>query len=56
MMTPKMMVDYCREIIQKWPESEYAFQAKRMLADIPERYKKMYNVTDQEMDVSSFYK
>jgi hypothetical protein len=55
MMTPKLMVDYCREIIAKWPKSEYAFQAKRMLADIPERYKKMYNVTDQEMDVSGFY-
>ncbi len=56
MMTPKLMVDYCREIIQRWPKSEYAFQAKRMLADIPERYQKMYNVTDQETDVSSFYK
>jgi hypothetical protein len=56
MMTPKLMVDYCRQIIQRWPTSEYAFQAKRMLADIPDRYKKMYNVTDQETDVSSFYK
>ncbi len=56
MMTPKMMVDYCREIIQRWPRSEYAFQAKRMLADIPERYQEMYNVTDEETDVSSFYK
>jgi hypothetical protein len=56
MMTPKLMVDYCREIIQRWPKSEYAFQAKRMLADIPERFKEMYNVTDQETDVSSFYK
>lgn len=56
MMTPKLMVDYCRQIIQRWPDSEYAFQAKRMLADIPDRYKKMYDVTDQETDVSSFYK
>lgn len=56
MMTPKLMVDYCRQIIQRWPTSEYAFQAKRMLADIPDRYKKMYDVTDQETDVSNFYK
>ncbi len=56
MMTPKLMVDYCREIIQRWPTSEYAFQAKRMLADIPDRYRKMYDVTDQETDVSRFYK
>jgi outer membrane protein assembly factor BamD (BamD/ComL family) len=54
-MTPKLMVDYCRQIIERWPKSVYAFQAKRMLADIPERYKKMYNVTEKEMDVSSFY-
>ena len=55
MMTPKRMVDYCREIIRRWPKSEYAFQAKRMLEDIPERYKQMYNITPQETDLSSFY-
>lgn len=56
MMTPARMVKDCREIIQRWPKSEYAFQAKRMLADLPERYHTMYNITDQEKDVSSFYK
>lgn len=55
MMTPKLMVDYCRELIRRWPKSEYAFQARRMLADIPERYKEMYRVTPQETDLSSFY-
>ena len=56
LMTPKMMVDYCREIIRRWPKSEYAYSAKRMLADIPDRFKEMYKVTPQEMDVSSFFK
>jgi type IV secretory pathway VirB10-like protein len=55
MMGYKKMVDYCREIIQRWPDSEYAFQAKRMLADIPPRYHEMYNITEDELDLSSFY-
>jgi len=55
-MTPARMVKDCREIIQRWPKSEYAFQAKRMLADLPQRYHTMYKITDQEKDVSSFYK
>lgn len=49
----KKMVEHCREIIQKWPESEYAFKAKRMLADIPERYHKMYNITKDEIDLGN---
>ncbi|MFB0524054.1 MAG: hypothetical protein ACETVZ_00815 [Phycisphaerae bacterium] len=52
----KQMVDTCREIIQRWPESKYAFLAKRALADLPERYHTMYNITKEEMDVSNFYK
>lgn len=52
----KKMVDYCREIIRRWPRSQYAFQAKRMLADIPERYQEMYKISKQELDTSSFYK
>jgi len=55
-MSPKQMVDACREIIRRWPQSEYAFLAKRALADLPERYHTMYNITKEEVDVSSFYK
>lgn len=50
------MVKTCRQIIQRWPESEYAFKAKRALADLPERYHRMYNITKQETDIRSFYK
>jgi hypothetical protein len=50
----KKMVDTCREIIQRWPESIYAFQAKRALADLPPRYHKMYNITKEEIDLGNF--
>ena len=50
----KLMVDNCRRIIQKWPDSFYAYQSKRLMADLPERYKMRYSVTKAEMDVSSF--
>jgi type IV secretory pathway VirB10-like protein len=52
----KQMVDACREIIRRWPQSQYAFLSKQMLADLPERYYKMYNITKEELDTSSFYK
>ncbi|MCJ7777021.1 MAG: hypothetical protein MUP16_01740 [Sedimentisphaerales bacterium] len=52
----KQMVDTSREIIRRWPQSKYAFMAKRALADLPERYHTMYNITKEETDLSSFYK
>ena len=47
------MVKTCREIIRRWPESEYAFYAKRALGEIPERYRKMYNITKEETDLGN---
>jgi hypothetical protein len=46
------MVQYCRDIIQKYPGSEYAYKAKRILADIPENYRDQYHITTDEMDLS----
>jgi hypothetical protein len=51
-----LMVPNCRQIIKRWPESQYAYQAKRLLADLPARYQTRYNVTKEEIDVSMFYK
>ena len=51
-----LMVPNCRQIIQRWPDSQYAYQAKRLLADLPPRYQTRYNVTKEEMDISMFYK
>jgi hypothetical protein len=47
------MVKSCRDIIQRWPESKYAFFAKRALADLPERYREMYNITKEEIDLGN---
>lgn len=47
------MVKTCRDIIQRWPESQYAFFAKRALADLPERYRKMHNITEEETDLGN---
>lgn len=49
-VTYKQMVDYCREIIEKFPKSSYAAKARRMLADIPEQDRKLYNVTEEEIN------
>ena len=45
----KLMVDYCRQIIEKYPDSPYAAKAKRMLREVPQRYRKQYKITDEEM-------
>lgn len=50
----KLMVDNCRQLIRRWPESWYAYQAKRMLADMPQHYWPRYKVTPQEVDTSKF--
>ena len=47
------MVKGCRDIIQRWPQSKYAFFAKRALADLPQRYHKMYNITKEEIDLGN---
>ena len=50
----KQMVDTCREIIRRWPKTEYAFLAKRALADLNEQQKKRYNITEEETDLGDF--
>ena len=52
----KLMVDNCRQIIQRWPDSFYAFQSHRLMAELPERYQMRYNVTEREKDISRFLK
>ena len=50
----KAMVDACRQIIQRYPGSEWAWKAKRLLADIPESYRSRYHITDEEIDLGEF--
>ena len=49
-----LMVQTCRQIIDKWPDSWYAYRAKQMLADMPERFRERYKITEQELDLSEF--
>lgn len=51
-----LMVDNCRRIIQRWPDSWYAYRAKQLLADMPPRFQKQYRVTREELDLSRFAK
>jgi hypothetical protein len=50
------MVRYCRQLLREVPGSKFAFQAKGALADIPDSARRNYNVTQQELDTSEFYK
>lgn len=52
----KLMVDSCRQIIRRWPDSWCAYRAKQLLADLPERDQKRYSVTKEELDVSRYAK
>jgi hypothetical protein len=52
----KLMVDCCRQIISKWPDSWYAYRAKQMLIDMPERFRARYKITKEELDISEFTK
>jgi type IV secretory pathway VirB10-like protein len=50
------MVDACRQIIQKFPGSEFDYKARRMLAEVPSRFRKNLEITDEELDLSGFFK
>lgn len=52
----KPAIDSARRILSRWPDSIYAYKAKQMLRDLPERYQQQFNITAQEMDTSSFLK
>ena len=52
----KLMVDQCRTLLHRWPDSWYAFRAKQMLEEMPERFWRNYKVTEQELDISKFMK
>jgi type IV secretory pathway VirB10-like protein len=49
-----LMVESCRQILRRWPDSWYAYRAKQMLADMPERFRTRYRITEEELDLSRF--
>ena len=50
----KAMVDVCRQIIEKFPGTEWEFKAKRLLTEIPERYHERYKITEEELDLGGY--
>jgi len=53
LMSYKRCVDFCREIIQKWPDSAEAAKARVLLRRVPERYRRQYNITDEEIGLGN---
>jgi len=49
-----LMVTNCRQIIQRWPDSWYAYRAKQMLGDMPRRFWAPHHITEDEVDLSRF--
>ena len=49
LMSFKRCVDYCRELIEKYPDSAEAAKARVLLRRIPQRHRKKWKVTDEEM-------
>jgi len=52
----RLMIDNCRQILRKWPDSTYAYRAKVMIIEMPERHRQRYSVTANELDLSMFAK
>lgn len=50
----KTTVELCRKLISKFPDSEYAFKAKRILNDIPDRFKELHHVTEEETELGNY--
>ena len=51
----KPMVDACRQIIREFPGSEFDYKARRMLTDIPEKYRETYKITEEEISLTQFF-
>jgi hypothetical protein len=51
-----LMMENCRQILRRWPDSWYAYRAKQIIADMPERFRDRYKVTEEELDLSAFTK
>lgn len=49
-MTYGQMVNYCRQIIEKYPGSELEYKARRMLAEVPREQWDRYKITEQEIN------
>ena len=47
----KKPVDLCRQIIKNYPDTKYEDQARILMRSVPKRYRKRYNMTDEELGI-----
>ena len=52
-MTFKKMIDYCREIFARYPNSSEAAKARVLMRNIPQRYRQLYNITNEELGLEN---
>lgn len=45
----KQGIDMCRRVIERFPDSTYAEQARKLLGRIPERHHRRYGITPEEL-------
>jgi hypothetical protein len=49
-----VMVQSCRQLMQKFPGTIYDYKARRALAQVPQRYWDRYKITDEEVSLDYF--
>jgi hypothetical protein len=42
-------IELCRQVIKDYPNTKYAQEAQMLLRNVPKEYRKMYNLTDEEL-------
>ncbi|MDD5134387.1 MAG: hypothetical protein PHP01_03125, partial [Phycisphaerae bacterium] len=47
--TYKNPIEICRTVMQEYPNTKYAVEAQILLRQVPERFRKQYNLTDEEL-------
>ena len=52
-LTFKKCVDYCRDIIEQYPGTQWEYKARRLLADVPKRHWKKYGITQEEVIIEN---
>jgi hypothetical protein len=49
-----VMAETCRQIMDRWPGSEYDYKARRALGEIPEHYLGRLHIKKEEIDLEYF--
>ena len=44
------MVNYCRQISERYPGSEFDYKARRMLGEVPQNKWQQYSITQEEIN------